>query len=655
VAIEKMNMVNLVGDFSDFDKLTKLIALEGIMQPVSALQEINSSNFMLKTSKDNIEALMDVNFIRPYTSNRDYSLSIKHIEKLIKAQKSFGIPKENIKDIIFDFNIMEENLSLIYKEYKTLNKNLENLNETKMQLKNAYEALQFIKDISINIEDIQCMKNFKAEIYKVSKENMIKLKANYENIPSVIQIVYKEKDFVIFISFTPMLLIGETEKIFKSANCEYVMLPNNYKGTPKEVLKFIKEEIDKIHNSIEEVTIEIKDFLIKNSKSIQILYNSYKLEQKAEEIKKTAAYTNDFFYISGWVPQNFIKKLEKIIKNFEDRIIFIYKNPDEIVNKSIVPPTLLKNNKLFKPFQSLVGMYGIPSYNEIDPTAFLAITYTLMFGAMFGDVGQGAVLFLAGFLLNHKMRRINLGGVLERLGISSVIFGFLYGSVFGFEDLIGAILIRPMEDINDVLIGAVVFGCVFMILGFILGIINSLRRKDLERGLFGKEGLAGFMFYIGALTLVASIAFDKKIMPVSLWIVYLIFFLIIILLKQPLANIILGKKVLFDEGPKDYFIESGFEVVETILSMFSNTLSFIRVGAFALNHVGLFVAFSAMANMSQNESASVFILILGNLIIIGLEGLIVFIQGLRLQYYELFSKYYEGMGIPFEPVKINIY
>lgn len=163
------------------------------------------------------------------------------------------------------------------------------------------------------------------------------------------------------------------------------------------------------------------------------------------------------------------------------------------------------------------------------------------------------------------------------------------------------------------------------------------------------------MFYIGALTLVASIAFDKKIMPVSLWIIYLIFFLIIILLKQPLANIILGKKVLFDEGPKDYFIESGFEVVETILSMFSNTLSFIRVGAFALNHVGLFVAFSAMANMSQNESASVFILILGNLIIIGLEGLIVFIQGLRLQYYELFSKYYEGMGIPFEPVKINIY
>ena len=142
-------------------------------------------------------------------------------------------------------------------------------------------------------------------------------------------------------------------------------------------------------------------------------------------------------------------------------------------------------------------------------------------------------------------------------------------------------------------------------------------------------------------------------MPTSVWIIILISFLLLILLKQPLTNIILRKKVLFEEGAKDYFIESSFEVVETILSLFSNTLSFIRVGAFALNHVGLFVAFSAMAQMTNNKGASILILILGNVIIICLEGLIVFIQGLRLQYYELFSKYYEGGGVPFEPVKVK--
>ena len=653
VSIEKMNMVNLVGAFTDFDKLTKLIALEGIMQPVSALQEINSSDFVLKTSSDNIEALMDVNFIRPYYKHKDNNISLKHIEKLLDAQRSFSLPKSDLKDIIFDFNVMESNLSSVYKEFKLLSKEFEKLTERQQQLKHTYEALQFLNDISTPIEDFTTMKNFHVGLYKVSKENRLKLKANYENIPSVIETVYKEKDFVIFIAFTPILLKLETERIFKSANCEEILLPEHYNGIPNEVLKLIQDEIKDVHSLIEKVSEEFKDFFKENSNIIKTLENSYELHEKAEEIRKMTGCTNEFFYLSGWVPKSFMDKLYKVLQSFEDRMVIILKKPSDIMNKAIEPPTMLKNNKLFSPFQSMVGMYGIPSYNEIDPTKFLAVTYFLMFGAMFGDVGQGAVLFFAGLFIKYKMRRVNLGGIFERLGISSVIFGFLYGSMFGSEKIINALLIRPMEDINDILIGAIVFGCGFLILGFLLGITNSLRKKDIERGLFGKEGIAGFLFYIGVLTLVVSIVYDITLLPTSVWIVILIFFLVLILLKQPLANIILGKKVLFEEGAKDYFIESSFEVVETILSLFSNTLSFIRVGAFALNHVGLFVAFSAMAQMTNNKGASILILILGNIIIICLEGLIVFIQGLRLQYYELFSKYYEGGGVPFEPVKVK--
>lgn len=653
MAIEKMHMVNLVGAFSDFDKLTKLLALEGIMQPVSALAEINSSDFVLKTSTDNIEALIDVNFIRPYTLHKDYNRSLKHVERLVEALKDFGMFKEASKEVFLCFEDMEQTQSDIYAEFKSLRKELEVLKEKQSQLKNTYEAMQLLKDVAVPIEEIGAMKNFQAALFKVSQDNMNKLKANYENIPSVIQSVYKEKEFVVFIAFTPMQLKAEADRIFKSANCEEILLPKHYSGVPNEVIIDIKEELEEVHKSMEKLSEELKNFLYKNGSVIKTLKNSYELEQKAEEIKKTAACTDEFFYLSGWIPEDFIEKLKKILEGFDERIVIINKNASEIVNKTIIPPTKLKNNKLFSPFQSMVGMYGVPSYNEIDPTIFLAITYTLMFGAMFGDVGQGVVLFLGGIFLKYKMRRVNLGGVLERLGISSMVFGFLYGSFFGFEDLIDALLIRPMEDINDILIGAVIFGCGFLILGFVLGITNSLRKKDIEKGLFGKEGLAGFLFYIGVLTLAVSIFYEIEIMPLGVWIVVLLFFLMLILLKQPLANFILGKKVLFEEGAKDYFIESGFEVVETILSMFSNTLSFIRVGAFALNHVGLFVAFSAMAAMTKNEGASILILILGNIIVIGLEGLIVFIQGLRLQYYELFSKYYEGGGIPFEPVHVN--
>ncbi|MBU3128427.1 hypothetical protein LGL55_18250 [Clostridium tagluense] len=654
MSIEKMHMVNLVGAIKDFDKLTKMLALEGCMQPVSALQEINSSDFVLKTSTDNIEALMDVNYIRPYLYDKEYNISLKYIEKLKDAQKTFGKSVEYAGQVIFDFDTMEKELESVYGKYKVLSTKLEDLKEKEQYLKNTYEALEFLKNVSLPMEDITTMKNFQMGLYKVPKENMLKIKANYENIPSIIQSVYEEKDFVIFIAFTPILLLVEAERIFKSANCEKILVPEHYTGVPRDVSVIVSAEINEAEQSTVKIKKQLSNFLDENYKTIKNIQKSYELEQKSGEIKKSAACTNEFFYLSGWIPKSFMDKFNELLLSFDGRILTIKKDPNERTNKDIAPPTMLINNKLFKPFESMVFMYGVPSYGEIDPTMFFAITYTLMFGAMFGDAGQGLVLLLAGFLLKNKLGKNNLGGVFERLGISSIVFGFLYGSVFGSETVIPALLIRPMEDINDILIVAIICGCGFLILAFILGITNSLRRKDLERGLFGKEGLAGFMFYIGALTLIVSVVYKKPLLPITIWIIYFIFFLLLILLKQPLANIILGKKILFEDGAKDYFIESSFEVVETLLSMFSNTLSFIRVGAFALNHVGLFVAFSAMASMTKSGFASVLILILGNIVILCLEGLIVFIQGLRLEYYELFSKYYEGAGVSFEPVKIKL-
>mgnify|MGYP000999251812 FL=1 len=122
--------------------------------------------------------------------------------------------------------------------------------------------------------------------------------------------------------------------------------------------------------------------------------------------------------------------------------------------------------------------------------------------------------------------------------------------------------------------------------------------------------------------------------------------------KQPLGNLI-KKKPLYNESVSDYYIESGFSIIETLLSMLSGTLSFIRVGAFALTHVGLFIAFQTIGRLIGSGIGDVVVLIIGNVVIICLEGLIVFIQGLRLEYYELFSRYYKGEGVEFSPIKIN--
>ena len=154
------------------------------------------------------------------------------------------------------------------------------------------------------------------------------------------------------------------------------------------------------------------------------------------------------------------------------------------------------------------------------------------------------------------------------------------------------------------------------------------------------------------LTICVQMFLNVEFIPNVINIVLIIVGIIAMVWKKPLYGKITHKKPVYEEGKSAYFIEGGFDLIETVLSLLSNTISFIRVGAFALNHAGLFLAFTTMAEMVNNGAASVIIFFVANIIIIGLEGLIVFIQGLRLEYYELFSKYFDGTGKEYLPVKI---
>ncbi|MEG0495893.1 MAG: V-type ATPase 116kDa subunit family protein, partial [Eubacterium sp.] len=186
---------------------------------------------------------------------------------------------------------------------------------------------------------------------------------------------------------------------------------------------------------------------------------------------------------------------------------------------------------------------------------------------------------------------------------------------------------------------------------YVYSIINKLRQKDIKEGVFGKNGIAGFVLYISIL--LAALC-GTNIIPggapfVPFLVVLCVILIVLVLLREPISNA-LAKRQLYDTSAGDYYVESGFELFEMLLAMLSNTLSFIRVGAFALTHVGLFLAFETLARMVGGGIGGIFVLILGNVLVIVLEGLIDFIQCLRLQFYELFSKYYTGSGEEFIPL-----
>ena len=281
------------------------------------------------------------------------------------------------------------------------------------------------------------------------------------------------------------------------------------------------------------------------------------------------------------------------------------------------------------------------------PTIFVAITAFIMFGFMFGDVGQGAVILIIGLILS-KMKK-SLGPIFIAGGFSAIIFGFVYGSVFGSEDLIKGILPSPMDNITNMLIYGIATGAILIIIAMIFNIKNGLKNKDIARVLFDKNGLAGLVFYITVLLIIVGLLLNGKMMlSFSICIVLIVIPLVLILFKDKIEMAINKNK----EKQKTSIIEKIFELIEMLLNIASNTISFVRLAAFAINHVGLCMAVYILGNM-VGGSGSYIVIAIGNVLVIALEGLIVAIQVLRLEYYELFSRFYAGDGKEYTQLRSN--
>ena len=301
-------------------------------------------------------------------------------------------------------------------------------------------------------------------------------------------------------------------------------------------------------------------------------------------------------------------------------------------------------------------MYGLPAHNEMDPTMFVALTYSFIFGVMFGDVGQGLLLLIGGGLIYH-FKKAPLAGIIATAGVFSTVFGFLFGSIFGFEDVLPALWMRPIDHmttlpflgkLNTVFIVAVAFGMFLIMVAMVLHIINALRGKDMESAWFDPNGVAGLVFY---LAVVVTIVLFMTGNPLPGGIVMAVMFgipLLLIFFREPLTRTLQKRADKMETGKAMFVVQGFFELFETLLSYFSNTISFIRIGAFAVSHAAIMEVVLQLAG-AESGSPNWAGVILGNLFVCGFEGLIVGIQVLRLEYYEMFSRFYKGSGHAFDP------
>ena len=423
-----------------------------------------------------------------------------------------------------------------------------------------------------------------------------------------------------------LLLVGTAEDL-DSLSAELALKKNTNIHIPdlpagkEEAIEFINKRQIKLGLTIQ-----------RQQHKLDALAEKYELAQALDELHKmdwfvknvtTLSVSNNFTWVTGWTSDMNGDNLRNALAKHSSNAILSFPRKPE----GVQPPSTLQNPWWAKPFEIFTRMLGTPDRNEADPSWILAILTPLLFGYMFSDVGQGLILLLAGVLLK---KRWPLMRILIVNGASAMLFGFVFGSVFGREDLIPALWLHPIEQPLPVLMVPLVGGVMIMLAGLILNAAQARWRGEWLRWL--RIDAPVIVLYIGIVSaFMISAAFAKLIILTAL------------------AWFIIGS-LLQAEGKLMTALAAAGSLIETMIQLLLNTVSFVRVGAFALAHAGLSMAFSIMADSVDSVLLMLLIMLVGNTIVIVLEGLVVAIQTTRLILFEFFIRFLQANGRVFKPL-----
>ena len=636
--IEKMKFLSISGPKNDIDR---------VVDEYLSKYEIHLENTLseLKTVRD----------LRPFTEANPYRQEYQRAAELAALfPESAGFQPDPTMDAPKAASLIQE-LDRTLMDFNTAVR--EKQAELKAIEESLNEVLPFV-GLNYNISQILKFRYIKYRFGRISREYYDKFSAFvYDTIDTILFPCHEDKNYVWLVYFVPQRLANKVDAIYASMHFERFYLQDEYTGTPTEACQVLRAQADSLQKEIESLQNRISSEIQSRKSGLLKAYARLSTFTSNFDIRKMAACTkhekHTFYILCGWMAEKDAEKFRAQVTADGNIFCIVENNHTNLLNG---PPTKMKNPWLFNPFEMFIQMYGLPAYNEIDPTVLIGITYSFLFGFMFGDAGQGLCLLAGGFLL-YRAKKMSLAAIISCCGFFSTIFGLLFGSIFGFEEIIEPLWLRPAQamtnlpfigKLNTVFIVAVAMGMGIILLTMILNIINAYKAHEPVESWFDTNGIAGFVFY-ASLVITVILYMTGKSLPATF--VLAVMFLIplaLIFLKEPLTAVV-EKKAERIEGGKGMFVVQGFfEMFEVLLSYFSNTLSFVRVGAFAVSHAAMMEVVLMLAGV-ESGNPNWLVVVLGNLFVCGMEGLIVGIQVLRLEYYELFSRFYRGTGWPFKP------
>ncbi len=642
MAVTKMLLLSITGQMNRLDDVISVCCDSGQFQPNDALSFFS----------DNAGDLTAVRGHNPYTATLntlETAISRVHGKAVYQKPARFERREE-----------LEEYVRLAAGRSDTLSQRALEISSRLDMLRKEAEQFEHFRGLDVDMQDILDCETIKVRFGRLPKESFDRLEL-YDDNPYVLFFPgASDNHYYWGVYFAPLEVAPEVDRIFAGLYFERMRVPAEH-GTPEEILAHLQSEIEEAQRAQADCADEMARFRETEGARLQDVYSQLKELDFRFGVRKFAAQYNDKFILAGWIPaeeqKNFEKRLDAV-----GEVEHSFERPGKDVRHT--PPVKLKNGKLFRPFEFFVDMYGVPRYGEIDPTAFVAVTYTLLFGVMFGDVGQGLLVALIGWLM-WKLKKMAIGRILVPCGISSAVFGLVFGSVFGFEHVLDPVYKalfgweeKPIEVLQPdttvlIIAASIVVGLVLILLSMVLNIYSGLRRRDFEGALFGPSGVCGLVFYAALIAgLAGQMLLGWHLLTVWYVLPLIVLPLLLMFFREPLGKLVAHDPDWKPEKWGEYIVQNIFEMFETMLSYLSNTMSFLRVAAFVLVHAGMMMAVFAIGDLFGPFGYTVAVVV-GNALVMVMEALLVAIQVMRLEFYEMFSRYYQGDGWEFSPLSLT--
>jgi len=652
---EAMTELELIIPEKDLLPVTKALAGQGIFHQVDASYlSSDEASKSLGTWKEQAAA---------------YSAVERQILFIMQALSvNETAPRPIDEDTMVELDEVRPLVEKIEREVKDTNDKLVDSQNRLEGFRNQIHQLEPIAEVDIDISLLREQQYIHSILGTMPAVNQERLETSLSRIPYVLTTLRKERDDAVVLLTGAQFNADILDRAARSAYLNPLELSDSRAGTPSEIIKSLEKEIEKTQNDIEDQRSNIVQLHDRYEKQLQTLLWQIRGSKLLADAMARFGKLNYTYLIIGWVPTSKLESLTQKLKQISKNIVIEATPTRQRGSATKHVPVALDNGGMFGAFQTLVTTYARPRYEEIDPTILMTITFPLLFGAMFGDVGHGLLLLLLGWLLAGK--RVNalkgmaaLGPIILACGAVALVFGFLYGSLFGSEEFFhelfgfGALWIEPLHDINQILAVSIGAGVVILSLGFLLNIYNAWRAREWGRLIFDHHGIAGLLLYWSLLGIGASALLPAFPVPTIVFVLLAVIAALMVMFSEVFKHLLEGHRPLIEDGIFTYLIQAFVELFETLISSLSNSVSYVRVGAFAVAHGGLSSVIFILADMAGGGGGAIsvilywIIVVLGNLFIVGFEGLIVGIQTMRLEYYEFFSKFFEGGGMSYEPLK----